>query len=314
MAFFLNILVIRCDLSGAPTFRQLLKRVETTVLEAFDNQDLPFEKLVAELNPPRDRSRHPLFQISFVLNAATARELQLPGLQTSRLALDFGGSKFDLTIYLVERPQGLNVRLEYNTSLFETATIERLMGHFQVLLESIAANPDQPVDRLPLLDEVELDQVLFGWNTTRAEYPSEKCVHQLFEEQVLRTPDAVAVRWEDQSLSYRELDSRANQLAHYLQGLGVAPDSLVGICLDSSPELVVAILGTLKAGAAYLPLDPNYPAQRISFMLSDAQAQVLLTRQGLLSQLSDTSARLVCLDTDWPAIAPRTESINLLPM
>ncbi len=303
IGFFLNTLVIRCDLSGAPTFRQLLKRVETVVLEAFDNQDLPFERLVEELNPPRDRSRHPLFQISFVLNAATARESHLPGLQTNRLALDFGGSKFDLTIYLVERPEGLNVRLEYNTGLFEAATIERLLDHFETLLQAIVANPDQPVDRLPLLIKAEQDLLLFTWNSTRADYPSEKCIHHLFEEQVQRTPDALAVISESESLTYRELDARANQLARYLQGLGVTPDSLVGICLDSSPELVVAILGTLKAGGAYIPLDPNYPEQRISFMLADARAQVLLTRQSLLSKVGDTSARLVCLDAGWPAIA-----------
>ena len=311
IGFFLNTLVLRGDLRGSPTFRQLLQQTKATVLEALENQDLPYEKLVEELNPPRDRSRHPLFQVSFILHPANSMEIELPGMQSERQRLDFGVSKFDLTLYLTERPEGLSATLEYNTALYESATIERLLANYGVLLEAIVANPDLPVDRLRLLSEEELDQVLFKWNSTWAAYPSRKCVQQLFEEQVQRSSagrSGLRGRGCGRSrrggkLTYQELDERANRLAHYLQKLGVGPEILVGICLDSSPELVVAMLGVLKAGGAYVPIDPSYPAERIAYLLADARAPVLLTRGGLLDKLRNTQTKRVCLDTDWPEIA-----------
>ncbi len=307
IGFFLNTVVLRCDLRGSPTFRQLLQQTKANVLEAFENQDLPFEKLVEELNPQRDNNRNPLFQVSFVLHPSNTREVQLPGLQISRRMLDYGVAKFDLTLYITERADGLNAFLEYNTALFDGQTIERWLGNYGVLLEAIAANPDLPVERLPILSEEELDQVLFKWNSTWAAFPSRKCVQQLFEEQALRTPQAVAVcaaaTGDAARLTYQELDTRANRLAHYLQKMGVGPDVLVGICLESSPELVVAMLGTLKAGGAYVPIDPNYPTERIAYMLEDARAPLLLTRQGLLDKIGKFQAQQVCLDADWPVLA-----------
>jgi amino acid adenylation domain-containing protein len=307
IGFFLNTLVIRCDLSGAPTFRQLLKRVETTVLEAFDNQDLPFEKLVEELNPQRDRSRHPLFQVSFVLNSAAARELQLPGLQTSRLALDFGGSKFDLTIYLVERLQGLHARLEYNTDLFETATIERMVGHYETLLQEIVSNPDCSIDRLQMLSAAERQMLLFDWNRSRRIYARDLLIHQLVEAQAMQNPDAVALLAGDQqpdsktcfSMTYGELNRQANRIAHYLRQRGIGPESVVGVLMQRSPMMVAALLGVLKAGGAYLPLDPANPPERLAFMIRDAGMQLTLSQAALKGMVEGLESEVIYLDCDW---------------
>ncbi len=261
IGFFVNTLVLRTDLSGNPRFRDLLARVRESALEAYAHQDVPFEKLVEELKPQRDLSRSPLIQVMFALQNAPGGELALPGLEVTAQALDTATAKFDLTLSLTERPEGLRGVLEYATDLFDAATIERMAGHFTTLLEGIVAQPETPIGELPLLTPAERHQLLVQWNDTAVDYPRDQCIHQLFEEQVARTPDAVAVVFEDRQLTYAELNARANQLAHYLRTLGVGPDVLVGLCLERSLELVVGLLGILKAGGAYLPLDPSYPAR-----------------------------------------------------
>jgi non-ribosomal peptide synthetase component F len=187
----------------------------------------------------------------------------------------------------------------YNTDLFDDATIARLIGHYETLLESIVADPDQRISHVQILTETERKQLLIDWNDTSSNYPRNRCVHQLFEQQVEQSPDAVAVVYEDEQLTYRQLNTRANQLAHYLKSFGVGPEVLVGICLERSLEMIIALMGILKAGGAYVPLDPEYPQERLAFMLVDTQTPVLLTEQKLLSELPETAARLVCLDSDW---------------
>jgi amino acid adenylation domain-containing protein len=303
IGFFVNTLVLRTDLSGNPTFRELLGRVHEVALGAYAHQDLPFEKLVEELQPERDMSFSPLFQVMFVFQNAPRQPLELPGLTVSRWRVDFGTSKFDLTLSIVEEGERLRATLEYNTNLFDAGTIERMVEHYERLLEGIVADPDRSISSLPLLTEGERHQLLVAWNDTQTGYPSNLCIHQCFEAQAERTPDAVAVAFENQQLTYRELNQRANQLAHYLQSLGVGPDVLVGICVERSLEMVVGILGILKAGGAYLPLNPADPRERLGFMLEDAQAAALLTQECLVEKLPEYPGRILCLDTDWPAIA-----------
>ncbi|MBW4635046.1 MAG: amino acid adenylation domain-containing protein [Iphinoe sp. HA4291-MV1] len=303
IGFFINSLVLRTNLGGNPTFRELLGRVRKVVLEAYNHQDLPFEKLVETLQVERDLSHTPLFQVMFALQNAPMPSLEFSGLKLSPLEVDNGTAKFDLTLDLEETANGIKGWLEYNTDLFDASTIRRMAGHFQTLLEGIVANPQQQISQLPLLTEVEQRQLLVEWNDTQVDYPLDKCIHQLFEEQVQRTPNAVAVVFENQQLTYHQLNSRANQLAHYLKSLGVGADVLVGICVERSLDMVVGLLGILKAGGAYVPLDPEYPTGRLSFMLEDAQVSVLLTQQRLVDRLPQHQAQLVCLDTDWLLIS-----------
>ena len=303
IGFFVNTLVLRTDLSGNPTFRELLQRVRKTALEAYEHQDLPFEKLVEELNPERNLNHSPLFQVVFALQHAPTGPRELSGLVSNPVRLDNDTTKFDLSLSMIERSDGLKGSWEYSTDLFDAATIVRIGGHFRRLLEGVVVNPDQSVSDLPILTEPEKHELLIELNDTDHEYPRNKCIHQLFEEQVERSPDATAVIFEDQQLTYRELNGRANQLAHYLQQLGVGPEVLVGICMERSLEIVVALVGILKAGGAYVPLDPEYPKERLAFVLDDTHAPVLLTQERLAEKLPALSARLVCLDRDWPQIA-----------
>jgi amino acid adenylation domain-containing protein len=308
IGFFVNTLVLRTDHSGNPTFRELLHRVRETALEAYAHQDLPFEKLVEELRPDRDLSRSPVFQAMFVLQNAPARELSFEGFTVSPVRVAGETAKFDLTLSLNEGTPGLRGVLQYNTDLFDEATITRMLGHFQTLLEGIVANPEQRIGELPLLTEPEKDQLLVEWNETKADYPKDKCIHELFETQVEKTPDAVALVFEDQKLTYQELNNRANQLAHYLQKLGVGSEVLVGICVERSLEMVIALLGVIKAGGAYVPLDPSNPQERLAFMIKDAGACLVLTEKALLKNLPQSAPRMVCLDEDWPAIAKEREN------
>ena len=312
IGFFVNTLVLRTDLSGNPRFRDLLARVRESALDAYAHQDVPFEKLVEELKPERDASRNPLIQVMFVLQNAPGGGLALPGLEMTGQALDTATAKFDLMLTLSEGPSGLRGTLEYATDLFEAATIERMAGHFLRLLEGIAADPECRIGELPLLTAPERHQLLVEWNDTAVDYPRDQTIHRLFEQQVERTPDALAVEFGEQRLTYRELNAHANQLAHHLRSLGVGPDVLVGLCVERSLELVVALLGILKAGGAYAPLDPGYPAQRLAFMLENAQAPVLLTQERLLSLLPPHAGRTLCLDRDWPTAAaqPATNPAN----
>ncbi|HEY9873911.1 MAG TPA: amino acid adenylation domain-containing protein, partial [Candidatus Obscuribacterales bacterium] len=303
---FINTLVLRSDLSGNPSFSELLRRVREVTLGAYANQDLPFEKLVEELQPSRSLSRNPIFQVMFQLRNAPMPPLQLPGLTLSLLEIPRETTQFDLSLDMEEVGERLKASIDYSTDLFDAETIARMLGHFETLLTGIVAAPSQPISNLPLLTNAEQQQLL-EWNNTAVEYPP-VLIHKLFEAQVEKTPDAIAVLFANQELTYRELNNRANQLAHYLQKLEVKPEVLVGICIERSPEILVAILGILKAGAAYLPLDPCYPQQRLAFMLEDAQVSVLLTQQRLLDLLPESDAKVVCLDADWQSISQ--ESTN----
>jgi amino acid adenylation domain-containing protein len=311
IGFFVNTLVLRTDLFGNPSFQELLGRVREVTLGAYAHQDLPFEKLVEELQPERNLSHAPLFQVMFVFQNAPMKTLELPGLSIQPLKVNSGTAKFDLTLSMQDTEQGLIATFEYNTDLFDEATISRYCGHFQTLLASIVANPQQRLSELPLLTATEQQQ-LVEWNNTKTEYGNELCLHQLFEAQVERTPDAVAVVYENEQLTYQELNQRANQLAHYLQKLGVGPEVLVGICLERSLQMVIALLGILKAGGAYVPLDPAYPSERFAFMLEDSQVSVLLTQEKLVAMLPENQAKVVCLDRNWQEIAKESDhnSIN----
>jgi len=302
IGFFANTLVFRSSLSGNPTFRELLARVREVALGAYDHQDVPFDKLVEELQPDRDLSRSPLFQVTFQLRNYPSQLVQLPDLTVERFELHSGIAKFDLSLAMSNEMDRLKAEIEYNPDLFESATITRMLGHFQTLLEGIVTNPEQRISELPLLTESERHQLLVEWNDTKTDYPRNKCVHELFETQVEKTPDAIAVVFEDLQLSYRELNRRANQLAHYLRKLGVGPEVLVGICVERSIEMIVGMLGILKAGGVYVPLDPDYPKERLGFMLEDTQAGIIVTDSVSLGSLPSSSAQAICLDRDWQAV------------
>ncbi|NCT61530.1 MAG: amino acid adenylation domain-containing protein [Microcystis aeruginosa G13-01] len=302
IGFFVNTLVMRTDLSDNPSFSQLLTRVREVTMDAYAHQDLPFEMLVEALQPERDLSHTPLFQVAFVLQNTPKSEIAMTGLTVTDLPPENTTAKFDLTLAMVNTDDGLKGVWEYNTDLFDSSTIERLSWHFINLLEGIVANPQERISQLPLLTESETNQLLIEWNNTQTDYPSDRCIHQLFEEQVKRTPDAIAVVFDNQQLTYSELNNRANQLAHYLQKLGVKPKELVGICLERSLEMIVGLLAILKVGGAYVPIDPDYPQERISFMLQDTQVKIILTCESLETSLPNHQAIVVCLDKDWQQI------------
>ncbi|MBR8838801.1 MAG: amino acid adenylation domain-containing protein [Stigonema ocellatum SAG 48.90 = DSM 106950] len=307
IGFFVNTLVMRSNLAGNPSFSELLLRVREVALSAYAHQNLPFEMLVEALQPERNLSHTPLFQVMFSLQNAPQVQLELTGLSVTPLITEDTTAKFDLTLVMQNTATGLVGVWAYNTDLFDASTIERMTGHFVTLLEGIIVNPEERISQLPLLTAEEQQQLLVEWNNTQADYPFDKCIHQLFEEQCFSTPDAVAVVFVDQQLTYEQLNSRANSLAHYLKSLGVGADVLVGICVERSIEMVVGLLGILKAGAAYLPLDPEYPTDRLHFMLEDAQVSVLLTQQKLLDRLGQHQAKHVCLDTDWQLISQSSQ-------
>ena len=302
IGFFVNTLVLRTDLCGEPTFRELLERVREMALGAFAHQDLPFEKLIETLQPERSLKHSPLFQVMFILNNTASSSLRLPGASTQDFKIDNGTAKYDLTLSLSDAGSNLKGTLEYRTELFQPETIRRILGHYQVLLEAAVQNIDQSVSSLPILTEGERRRILIEWNDTKQEYPR-ACVHQIFEVQVGRMPDAVAVIDENASVTYAELNRRANQLAHHLMSLGVGSEALVGVCLERSVHAFVALLGILKAGAAYLPLDPSYPMDRLAFMLEDSGASVLLTQSELMARLPLSAANVVCIGRDSAAIA-----------
>jgi amino acid adenylation domain-containing protein len=321
IGYFVNTLVMRADLSADPTFRELISRVRKTALEGYDHQEMPFERLVQELKPDRDLSRHPLFQVLFVFQSVPFRAEEVSELELGNLETGLGerAADFELLLDATERGEELRLRLSYNRDLFAAATIARLLENFQVLLQAIADDPDRPITRLPLCSPEERRQVLVEWNRTDADYPNAASVHQLFEAQVERTPTEVAVVFEGQQLTYQELNARANQLARSLRSLGVGPDVPVGVCLERSLEMAVAIPAVLKAGGAYLPLDPEYPKQRLRVMLEDAQPAVVVTQQRLLASLPAFAAQRLLVDMDdsirrrspenpnWP-----TDATNLL--
>ncbi len=306
IGYFVNMLVLRTDCSGNPSFRQLLDQVRKVLLEAYAHQDIPFQKLVETLHPVRDLSKNVLFQVIFTMEPPQpAFDLDWT---VSLQDVDNATSKFDLFLNLEDRPEGIIGYLEYSTDLFDADRIHRMVGHFQTLLEGIVTNPNQSISELPLLTDKERHQLLVEWNNTQVDYPKKnQCIHQLFEEQVEKTPQAVAVVFEGEELTYHELNCQANQLAHYLQSEGVGPEVLVGICVERSLEMVVGLLGILKAGGAYVPIDPTYPSERISYMLDNSQASVLLTQQNLVAGLPEIRAQIICLDADWNLVSQETD-------
>jgi amino acid adenylation domain-containing protein len=303
---FVNMLVLRSDHSGNPTFRELLARVRRVALDAYDHQDIPFEKLVEELEKGRDLSRAPLFQVMFALENTGGGLLQFEGLETSTVELDTGVAKNDLIVSVKEEHQGLKVKFEYSTDLFDKVTIERMAGHFGTLLAAITANPGCRVLDLPLLTAEEEHLLLVEWNRTTRDYPHSRRVHQLIEAQAERTPHAPAVVFGDERLTYRHLNERANQLAYFLLRQGAGAGKRIGIYLERSPEMLVALLAAQKTGGAYVPLDPAYPAERIRLTLEEAQVCMVVSREPLVPSLPAQCAPTVCLDRDEKCIA--TES------
>ncbi len=305
IGFFANMVVLRTNVSDDLTFAELLDRVSETTISALAHQDIPFEVLVEELNPERGLDQNPLFQIAFTLHKGQTQQLHLPDLTLERFEVDAGTSKFDLTLDLVDTGKELIGAFEYNSDLFDARTIRRLAGHFANMLEGVVADPQQQIYNLPLLSKADQYQALIDWNDTTVEYDGSLCAHQLFERQVEEVPEAIALASRDGSLTYRELNTRANQLAHHLQALGIGPEKIVGICIDRSFDFAIAALGVLKAGGAYVPLDYAYPSERLQYMLQDSSAGVLLTNQRLADSL-ETSATKICLDSDWQTIAQRS--------
>ena len=303
IGFFVNTLAIRTDLSGDPGFRPLMRQVKKTLAEAFANQDLPFERLVDELQLKRDISRSPLFQVMFTLETAEQNQIAVPGLELSQFIVASETTIFDLLFQMADHGPNISGALHYNTDLFNRDTIERMLKNFERLLEALAASPDQKISLLPMLSDDELRRLLIKFNDTRKSYPQNVRMDELFEGQVSRTPDNVALVFDRQRLTYRELDERANQLAHYLKGGGVGPDVLVGVCAHRSLEMVIGLLGILKAGGAYVPLDPEYPKERLAFIIEDARLDLLLTQGHLTDSLPVCDANVLCLDTDWGEVS-----------
>jgi amino acid adenylation domain-containing protein/thioester reductase-like protein len=296
IGFLLNTLVLRTDLSGDPTFRQLLGRVRQTALGAYDHQEIPFENLVEEIQPSRDPSRQPLAQVLFTLDREQIDALKRPDLTLTVREIDTHTSPFDLLLLLREGTAGLRGFLEFRCDLFDESTASRWWAHFHRLLEAAAADPDRPVSELPLMDEAERRQVLVEWNDTTAPCPANRSLHHFVEEHAERTPRATALLFEGQRWSYAWLNARANQLAHRLRALGVGPEVLVGLHVGRRPNLAVAVLAVLKAGGAFLPLDPSLPPERKAFLLEDAGPAVVLTGRGLRHTLPPTSLPVISLD------------------
>ena len=300
---FVNILPIRSKILDPLSFRDFLKQVRDSSLDAYSFQDIPFEKLVEELQPERDTSRHPIFQVIFSLQKQPPEPLQLEDLNIEAISGQGASAEYDLSLYLEEKPEGIQGYFEYATALFDRSTIERLSDHFAVLLEAIAKNPDRALWQFPLIGTEERERLLVQWNRTQHEYDQELCVHELFSQRVRRAPTAVAVVCAGQSLTYAELNRKSNQLAWYLRDRGIDPDQRVGICVERSLEMVVGLLGILKAGGAYVPLDPGYPPERLQYMLADAAPRLLLTQKRLAAELPLTGPNVVLLDQEWERIA-----------
>lgn len=296
LGFFVNMLVLRADFSDDPTGRELIRQVREVTLGGLAHQALPFERIVRELKPDRSMGQTPLFQVALMFEEAGQRYLQLPGLTCVPIAVNTGTAKFDLTLFVAEKPAGLRFGLEYATDLFTSGTAARLLTHLECLLESLVADPTLRVSKLNLLPPAEKHLLLATWNQTAAEYPRDRTIHALFAEQVQHTPDGVAVEFARQRLTYRELDHRAEALAMALQQKGVREGDLIGLYVERSLEMIIGLLGILKAGGAYVPLDPAFPKDRLRFMVADAKMPVLVTLQRLISELPEHQAEVVCID------------------
>jgi non-ribosomal peptide synthetase component F len=300
IGFFINTLALRDELNPEHSFDQLLQQVKTTTLEAYQHQDVPFEKVVEAVTQNRDLSRSPVFQVMFVFqNTPDIPQLQLGEVRLSRNAVEHITAQFDLRCTISDTERGMFISMEYCTDLFSQQTIERMNGHFAHLLEHIAQNPNAKLCDYELLAEQETHQLLTEFNATQTQYPEDKTILDLFAQQVNQSPNSTSVVYENQSLSFQELDEKSNQLANYLIELGVKPDSLVAICMERSLEMMVGILGILKANAAYVPIDPDYPQQRIDYMLEDCKASIILSHSEVKISLPN---KVVMLDTDWERI------------
>jgi amino acid adenylation domain-containing protein len=316
IGFFVNTLVMRTQCSEEPTFRELLRKVKETSLSAYAHQDVPFEKLVEELHPERSLSHSPLFQVMFDLQNAPMQPMHLENLRLTPLPFEPGTAKFDLTLTLNETTNGLDGALEYSTDLFDETTVRQMVESFKTILHGITLNPDAEIQSLPVLTEAERQKVLIEWNKTSGPYVSDALIHRLFERQAESTPERPALACGDAILSYRELNSRANQLARYLKKYGVGPEAMVGILMQRSAETVVAILATLKAGGAYLPLDPSYPAELLAFMINDARPTVVATKSILFHSLPQSTPQIVCVDREGDEIGKESAenlSIEVFP-
>lgn len=331
IGFLVNSLVLRTDLAGNPTFRELLERVRDVTLSAYDHQDLPFEKLVEELQPVRSLGQNPLFQVVFALQNTPMEHLTLPGLVLSPVALETKTARFDLEVYVWkcadnfrnlwgegwQQTDGLRGVIVYNTDLFDSSTIASLRRHFQTLLEGIVADPEMPLSVLPLLTSAEQQELLQRWGNNTASYPinypKNSCIHERFEAQVKQRPDVIAIQFNRQSFTYQQLNQGSNQLARYLQRLGILPGMPVGICLERGVEAIAAMLAILKVGGAYVPLDPSYPAERLHFMLKDAGITVVLTQAAWVNSLQLGATTIICLEQQWNAITQESDENLLLP-
>jgi hypothetical protein len=314
IGFFINALVLRLDAPVEQSFRGLLSHVRRTVVEAFAHQDVPFEMVVDAVQPERVASRTPLFQIMFALQNARMDDLRLEGLNVSMIESHSGTSKFDMTLAMREESGGLRASLEYNSELFDAATIARMLSHFRNLLTRVVTDPDAPLSSSMLLDEKEERQLLVEFNDTRRPYPSDSTIHELFSEQARLTPEAMAVVYGQQRLTYSELDSRSDSLAAYLRLMGVGRESVVGVLMERCAEMVVALLGVLKAGGAYLPLDVEYPQSRLSWMLEDSGARVLLTLREWHHLAPEVAGlHVLSLDSQWDEVAAPQDGGSMMP-
>jgi amino acid adenylation domain-containing protein len=302
IGFFVNTLALRTDLSGNPTFRELLNRIKNTTLDAFSHQELPFDKVVAAVSPERSLSYNPIYQVAFALQTYSKTNLEIPDLKIEPIELGSVTAKFDLFLSTKETADGLAVTVEYAADLFDAATIQRLIGHYRNLLEVITDNVDLRVSELPLLSESENRQILAEWNETATDFP-QTCLHEILAEQASQTPENIAVVATEGNLTYKELNKLSNQVAHHLRKIGVVPNAPVGIFMERSALMTTGILGILKSGGAYLPMDSSYPSERLKYMLEDAEVKVILTTVEKFPSLPKTKAKVICLDGDWEKIA-----------
>ena len=307
IGFFVNTLAARIDLWGSPTVGELLARVKARTLEAQEHQDIPFEQVVEITQPLRSLAHAPIFQVVFAWQNTPEGTLDLPGLILTPMAAPHVTAQFDLSLSLQEKDQRIVGDLEYATALFDRATVRRYLGHWRTLLKAMVADETEAVDCLPLLEEAERRQILVEWNATDADYPKDRCVHELFEAQVRKNPEAIAVACGEEIISYRELDERSNRLARYLRRVGVGPEVIVAVCLERAVEMVVGLLGVLKSGGAYLPLDSSHPEDRLAAILADAKPRIVLTKEALLRQFASRAVEVVCLDRDAALVAQESD-------
>ena len=303
IGFFVNTLVMKADLTARPSFRDLLRRVKHSALGAYTHQDLPFERLVEELEPDRTMSHTPIFQVMFTFQNRGKQQLQLNEVSITPFPIEMKISHFDLILFLASTETEIGGRIEYNTDLFDRETIERMTGHFQQLLKGIIKSPDKEVSLVKLLSKEEIGQIVEEWNETSSEYSHDRCAHEEFEQQAHNSADAVAVEFGDEEITYAELNRRSNQLARYLMAQGVGPEVIVAICMNRSVEMIVAMLAVMKSGGSYLPLEPSYPQERLTFIIRDAQVGIALTQEELRQKMSAADVKIICIQSEWEEIS-----------